>query len=283
MDSSTNYLNLPPQLVSVMTEGGWGPMSTDGPGQYRTKCSSDLLRTPLASHAELGPNLTFTATENERTTPEREIMDKSLNFDFTRGQERSPQHASQDPIVEIVAMKPKSLNEDSYSDQNIATTVETTKPTEISPLASVRNKPQRNLNSPDIVNTLEPMELEEIETNNSSPIETENRPPIKTNLKTRNKKNKYVPLTMEKMFAPLTWSRYISINFPEKTTISGLQTDKFLRNYMQVPLPYFKIDRNQITATEHWSWKYFLDRYSGITKLNFLRYFVLEEFNSGKF
>ena len=70
--------------------------------------------------------------------------------------------------------------------------------------------------------------------------------PFQPIINQKKKRVKYVPLTMEKIFAPLSWSRYISIELPQDQPISGIRIDKFLREYMDLPTPYFKIERNKI-------------------------------------
>ena len=65
-------------------------------------------------------------------------------------------------------------------------------------------------------------------------------------LKPRKKKVNYVPLTMEKIFAPLNWSKYITIELPQDHPISGLRIDRFLRNLLNLATPYFRIEKNKI-------------------------------------
>ena len=84
MDSTIKDINLPPQLVSVMTEGGWSPISARGPGRNRIRCrSSDV---PLASNisgtAELGPPIFTTAAENSGYTTGNDYTDILMETPF---------------------------------------------------------------------------------------------------------------------------------------------------------------------------------------------------------
>lgn len=61
-----------------------------------------------------------------------------------------------------------------------------------------------------------------------------------------NKKKKFHPITMETIFAPLQWSRYIDINFPDEHILCGLSMDEFLSEFIGTPHPYFKLEKTKV-------------------------------------
>ena len=210
MDSSDIDLNLPPQLSSVLTGGGWHlPTShTGGDGRYPVRCNApsskfdkfgcDSNPLEISRLDPLGDTVTTSRTVCVGNKPGNVIMDFDTGNSLNRDQERRLQQSSQDPDVRTVATGPNSLTTNENSTTN-------------SP--SINQHPKQDQTS-----------------------------------RNKNKRKQFTPVTMENLFAPLNWARYITIKYPENTILSGLRIDKFLRNYMKISTPYFKIEKDQIVV-----------------------------------
>ena len=119
MDSTTEDKKLPPQLVSVMTGGGWLPLSTDGPGRYRTRCHSsaeDSSAQNCSGIAELGPTNYATATENTGILTGNSYMD--TNLETPMDQERGQQQPSRDSDADTAATRTNHSMESSRTNPN---------------------------------------------------------------------------------------------------------------------------------------------------------------------
>ena len=224
MDSLTSDTKLPPQLVSVTAGDGWCPFSIVGPGRYPVRCSdSNASEIPRnVGTAELGPLDTLTATYDTGNTTGNSFMDNDSEISLNSGRERDQQQPSQDPVAETAARKTQPSNEVTHK--------------------IINNTKSRNIEK----NILTEPINDHVKSNNTKKDSIQSNQITSIPKTNKRHKNRYVPVTMEELFAPLKWPRYVSVNFPEGSSFSGLQTDIFLSDFLQVPAPYFKIERSCI-------------------------------------